>query len=259
MLLENTQREITAIAAEYHAKLPRAAAKSIGSIYARYSSRFQDSIADQVRTLFEAACQLGIFIPREMVFFDMAVRGWKDRRPGLTALRQEIQRKGFDVLLVFSTSRLFRRMYKALQFVEEELVERGLRGVFVKTHLDTADGENWRTTFQIFSAMDEAVVRMYSDHVRAAHEGLFRRGMVHTSLSLGYTGEIVPGEYTKRQRPRRRIVVDPETAPWVVQIFRWFVEDRLTLDEIARRLNEDPNAPAPKCGLPNLLHRKRPI
>ena len=248
-LLEKTRREIDAIVAEFHAKLPRSEAKGIGGIYARYSSRFQDSIADQARVLFEAAYQLRIFIPREHIYFDLAVRGWKDRRPGLTALRQALRQKQFDVFLVFTTSRLFRRTYKALQFVEEELVERGIRGVFVKSHLDTADGDNWRTTFQLFAAMDEAMVRMYAEHVRAAHEGLFLRGMVHGSLPLGYTGEVVPGEFTKRKRPRRKIIVDPETAPWIERIFRWFVEDRLTLDEIARRLNDDPNAPAPNKSL----------
>lgn len=248
-LLEKTNREIDAIVAEYHAKLPRGEAKAIGAIYARYSSRFQDSIADQVRTLFETAYQLGIFIPKEYVFFDMAVRGWKDRRPGLTALRQAIKSKAFHVFLVFTTSRLFRRTYKALQFVEEELVERGIRGVFVKSHIDTADGDNWRTTFQMLAAMDEAMVRMYAEHVRAAHEGLFLRGMVYGSLPLGYTGEAVQGEFTKRKLPRRRIVVDSETAPTVVRIFQWYVVERLTLDEIARRLNDDPEAPAPNKSL----------
>ena len=248
-LLDKTNREIDAIVQEYHEKLSRRDAKGIGSIYARYSSRFQDSIADQVRTLFEAAFKLGIFIPREHVYFDMAVRGWKDRRPGLTALRQAIKQKAFNVFLVFTTSRLFRRTYKALQFVEEELVERGIRGVFVKSHLDTADGDNWRTTFQLFATMDEAMVRMYADHVRAAHEGLFLRGMVFGSLPLGYTGEVVPGEFTKRKLPRRRIIIDPETGPWIERIFRWFAEDRLSLDEIARRLNDDPNSPAPNKSL----------
>jgi site-specific DNA recombinase len=251
-LLEKNKREIDAIVQEFHAKLPREKANSIGAVYARYSSRFQDSIADQIRTLFEAACEEGIFIPREHVFVDLAVRGWKDRRPGLTALRHAIEQKAFQVFLVFTTSRLFRRTYKALQFVEEELVERGIRGIFVKSNLDTADGENWRTMFQLFAAMDEAMVRMYGSHVQAAHEGLFIRGMVCTSLSLGYTGEEVPGEFTKRKLPRRRIVVDPEAAKWIEKIFEWYVVAGKSLDEIPRELNDDPEAPAPAKSLTGL-------
>ena len=182
----------------------------------------------------------------------MAVRGYQDRRPGLAALRQAIQQKQFDTFLVFATSRLFRRTYKALQFVEEQLVEKGIRAIFVKSGIDTADGDKWRTTFQFFAALDEAVVRMYGAHVRAAHEGLFLRGLVCTSLPLGYTGEEVPGEFTKRKLPRRRIIVDPETSPWIEKIFSWFVVDRLGLGEIARLLNDDDNAPAPAKSLTGL-------
>lgn len=255
-LLEKTRREIDAIVAEFHAKLPRERAQSVGAIYARYSSRFQDSIADQVRTLFEAALQRGIFIPREHVFFDLAVRGWKDQRPGLTELRRAIKEKTFQVFLVFTTSRLFRRTYKALQFVEEELVDHGIRGIFVKSNLDTADGENWRTTFQLFAAMDEAMVRMYGAHVQAAHEGLFIRRMVCTSLPLGFTGEEIPGEFTKRNLPRRRIIIDPEMAPWIAKIFRWYVIDGKSMDEIARLLNDDDDAPAPSKSLTGLWTHK---
>jgi hypothetical protein len=55
--------------------------------------------------------------------------------------------------------------------------------------------------------------------VQAAHEGLFIRGMVCMTLPLGYTGEDVPGEFTKQKRPRRKIVIDPETARWIKRIF----------------------------------------
>lgn len=251
-LLDKTTREIDAIVAEFHAKLPRKMAKSIGAVYARYSSRFQDSIADQVRTLFEDAFEKGIHIPREHVFFDLAVRGWKDRRPGLTALRTAIKAKSFEVFLVFTTSRLFRRTYKSMQFVEEELVERGIRAIFVKSNLDTNDGENWRTMFQLFAAMDEAMVRMYGSHVQAAHEGLFIRGMVCTSLTVGYTGEVVPGEFTKRKLPRRKIIIDPDAKPWIEKIFNWYVVDGKSLDWIARELNDEADAPAPAKSLTGL-------
>ena len=251
-LIEKTNREIDAIVQEFHEKLPREKAEGIGSLYARYSSRFQDSLADQIRTLFEAAYQLKIFIPREQVYFDMAIRGYQDRRPGLAALRKAIEEKQFNTFLVFATSRLFRRTYKALQFVEEQLVEKGIRAIFVKSGIDTADGDKWRTTFQLFAALDEAVVRMYGAHVRAAHEGLFIRRLVCTSLPLGYTGEEVPGEFTKRKRPRRRIIIDLETKPWIEKIYNWFVVDRLGLGEIARLLNDDDNAPAPAKSLTGL-------
>jgi hypothetical protein len=46
-LAERTQQEIDVLAAEFHALLPRARASAVGAIYARYSSRHQDSIAER--------------------------------------------------------------------------------------------------------------------------------------------------------------------------------------------------------------------
>src|SRR5262249_29284755 len=86
-LYELTSREIDLVAAEFDEQIRKAEAATVGAIYARYSSRFQHSISDQVRTLYEAALKQGICVPREYVFFDMAVRGYKEQRPGLSGLR----------------------------------------------------------------------------------------------------------------------------------------------------------------------------
>lgn len=255
-LLAKTMQEIDAIVAEFHARLPREQSQAIGGIYARYSSRFQDSIADQVRSLFEGALERKIFIPRENVFFDLAIRGGKDRRPGLNALRQAIEEKRFGVFLVFTTSRLFRRAYRAMQFAEEELVERGIRGIFLKSRLDTADGDNWRTMFQILATMDEAMVRMCGAHVQASHEGLFIRCLVWGSLCLGYTGEEIPGEFTRRKLPRRKIIIDAIAREWIEKIYRWYVDEGMSRNEIAQELNDDPAAPAPAKSLTGLWDAK---
>jgi hypothetical protein len=39
--------------------------------------------------------------------------------------------------------------------------------------------------------------------------------------------------------------IDAVAGPWVVTIFRWFVEERLPIGEIVRRLNSDPSCPRP--------------
>ena len=124
-LLEKTHAEIDSLVTSYHAQLAEQDAVAVGALYARYSTRFQDSIADQVRSLLEEALRQKIFIPREYVFFDLATRGCTSRRPGLDALRQGLADQRLRVLLVFATNRLFRKNYKALQFVEEE--NRGAR------------------------------------------------------------------------------------------------------------------------------------
>ena len=240
--------EIAQIAARFHELLPRDQAESIGAVYARYSSRYQSSIGDQVRACFEEAVRRKIFVPAENVFFDQATRGFKQGRAGLTALQAAIEAKAFKVLLVLTTNRLHRKTYRALQLVEEELVERGLRAIFVKSGIDTADAERWRLLMNFNAMVDEFVVSIYAANIRAAHEGLFDRRLVFGTISFGYIGAPIPGEFTKQKKPRCRLIVDQEASRWVLQIFGWFVVDRLTINEIVRRLNGDPRVPlSPRC------------
>ncbi len=255
-LLERTMQEIDDIVAEFHGKLPREQAQFIGAAYGRYSSRFQDSIGDQIRAVFEAAFEERIFIPRENVFFDLAVRGLKIRRPGLDALKEALKQKRFRVFLVFNTARLFRKAYRAMQFVEEELVESGIRAIFVHSDLDTNDQDHWRFMFQIQAAVDEAQLHLYAAHIRASHEGLFMRQCVWGSLPLGFIGEEVPGEFTRRQRPRMKIVVDVLTAAWIKKIFDWYIIEGMTRQNIARQLNDDPNSPVPNKSLTGMWTAK---
>ncbi len=92
-----------------------------------------------MRSCRELADMNGIDIVDELIFSDSSVRGCRTRRPGFTALCSELERGEIDIVLIFSTNRLYLKTYKSLQFVEEEIVDRGIRGVFVRSGIDTAD------------------------------------------------------------------------------------------------------------------------
>lgn len=238
-----TSQEIDQLVAEFHRSLPQDQARAIGAIYARYSSRFQHSIGDQVRSLLEKAGSEKIYVPREHICFDQGVRGTQERRPGLQQLRSLLASGTVQVLLVFTTNRLFRKTYKALQFVEEDVVERGIRCLFVKSGVDTADEKRWRMLLQVHSITDEAGAGMYADNIRVAHEGLFLRRQVCGTVTFGYRQRPVPGPATRRKLPRTEYEIDPEQAHWVLQVFRWFVEQGLSVASIIRKLNADPSIP----------------
>src|SRR5262249_31344050 len=101
----------------------------------------------------------GVFVPRDHICFDLAARGCKERRPGLQRLRQLLGSGGVQVLLVFTTNRLYRKTYKALQFVEEEVVERGIRCLFVKYGVDSADEKRWRPLLQLCDRIPRALCK----------------------------------------------------------------------------------------------------
>jgi DNA invertase Pin-like site-specific DNA recombinase len=241
--LERTKAEIAKLVAEYHLQLSRAKAKAIGAAYARYSTKHQDSVVDQIRAMFVDAVRKGVFIPLENIFFDLGVSGTKSRREGLTALKDCLDRKAATVVFFFSTNRLHRNLYRSLQFVVEEVVGRGIRAVFTKSGIDTADGKRWKMFLNWHAVMDESVIGMNADSIRESNAGLLNRGMVYSTLRLGYKGVVVPGEITRRNTPREEIAIDPPAAEWVRRIYTWYVVDRVPRAEIARRLNADPAAP----------------
>ena len=243
--LERTLFEIRQLVAEFHALLPREKAEAIGAAYARYSTRHQDSIADQIRTILADAVRKKVFIPLEHVYFDLGVRGCKSERDGLNQLRECLTKKHATVAFFFATNRLFRKVYRSLQFVEEQIVDRGFRAVFVKSGIDTSDSRRWRGMLTMNSMMDEFVVGMYADHIRAAHEGLLDKRVVFGTVSFGYAGEPIEGSLTRRGLPRKRLIIDPAAGSVVEAIFRWYATDRLAIDVIVRRLNDDPTVPPP--------------
>ncbi|MCA9052022.1 MAG: recombinase family protein [Planctomycetaceae bacterium] len=215
------------------------------AIYARYSSRFQHSIDDQVRVCREWSEERGLDV--RYVFADEAVTGKSSRRKGLAKLRQSIENDEVDIVVVFTTNRLYRKMYQSLQFVEEEIVDAGKRCVFVQSGIDTADSEAWRQHLQVNAMIDEFLVQTIGKHVNAAHVGLMLQRRVFGTLAFGYTGEEIAGQTTRLGRPVRRIVIDPISSEWVRKIFTWLVHSRLTIRRIVQRLN-DLKAPLhPKC------------
>ena len=245
-LHDETVAAVDRIAAEAHARLPRSMAQTIGAIYARFSTLFQDSAIDQIRELYEFAVADKIFVPREYVFFDLGVRSYKNQREGLDRLRSVLAEKKVQVLLLFATNRLFRKVYLTLQFVDQVAVENGIRCVFIKSGIDTANKDRWQSLLHMLAMMDEFQVRVNGDHIRAALKGMFLEGLVRGSLHLGYDGEPILGKLTKRGRPRRRIVINPEQAKIVLQVFEWYVSIRLSLRAIARRLNAMADVPKPR-------------
>ena len=222
--------------------------RKVACVYARFSTRFQDSIDDQVRECREWAECHGYSVPDEYVFIDRAKRGGSSRRVGLKAMQAKIKAKKVHAVVIFATSRLFRKTYRALHFVHEEVVEQGIRCVFVNSRIDTANKDDWETRLHVQSMVDEFQAKSTKAHIRAAHVGLFLKGRVFGTLSFGYKGEEIPGQTTKSGIPARRIVPDPETVPWVVKVFTWFVSERLSAAAIVRRLNEHGAPLSPRCG-----------
>lgn len=216
------------------------------AIYARYSTKFQDSVEDQVRECRQWAEENGYAVCEDLIFTDRGKSGRMRRRSGRQALQEAIEADQFDVLVVFATSRLDRNKYRIEQFCQEEIVERGLRAVFVMSGVDTSD-ESWDLNLTVRGIVDSQQAKSNVAHIRAAHIGLFNDLKVTGSMTFGYQGVEVEGRETRQGRPRRRYAIDPEAAEWVKRVFEWHVRDRMSRATIVRRLNKEGAPLSPRC------------
>lgn len=246
---ENDSEEIARLIVEAHERLPKHKAKLRGLIYARYSSDMQQSIVDQVREVLLFATANGIFVSLDLIFSDSGITGRKKNRPGLNAAKAALASDKADVWLSFNSSRVYRRGYQCMKFVVEDVVGEGKRCIFVKNGIDTATSDSWHALLAIMSFVDEIIAKLTVPNILAAHLGMFANGVVHGTVTFGYCGEPIPGNFTKRGLPRRKYEISQAEAKWVRQIFQWYVIDRLPIREIVRRLNADSEVPAPRINL----------
>jgi hypothetical protein len=95
--------------------------------------------------------------------------------------------------------------------------------------------------------IDQFVVTMYAANIRAGHEALFEKRYVFGSISFGYFGEIIEGEYSPKGKPRRLLKIDTAAADVVRLIFYLFVKERRGLNEIPRILHDRSIPVPPRC------------
>ena len=115
-----------------------------------------------------------------------------------------------QVVLFFATNRLYRKTHRSLRFVEEEVVEQGIRAVFISQGLDTANTEHWRMMLNLHAMIDEHTGSMYGKNIIAALIGLVKIGVVGSSEA--FIGARKPGVrllVTDRDLGRRRGPVGP--------------------------------------------------
>ena len=252
--IAQTARSMRSTRSTFRSWAPAGSRKK-GVAYARFSTRFQDSIADQIRTILGHAVELSVYVPRDLIFFDLAVRGFTKNRTGLDGVEKALKGKKATVLLLFSTSRLFRKQYRTLEFVDRMHQGLAVRCVFVKSGVDTDDTQRWKSILYVQSLIDQFVVTMYVANIHSAHEGLLKKQMVFGTLSFGYAGKPIEGEFTNLGRPRCKIIIDEETARIVRQIYDWFVNERLSIEAIVQRLNDDPQIPLPPRAMSDMWTR----
>lgn len=209
----------------------------VGTIYSRFSTKLQHSTDDQVRENIQWAAKNRIYVPSELISVDEGVKGKRMQRAGLDRTVAILRSRLAKVLIVYKASRLFRQAGKGYQFINEEVVEEGLRAVSVSQGIDTNDRKTWKLQLQIHGIMDDMLLDAIADHVRSGLTGLFLNNWTTGAIGIGYRRKVIPNApLTNRQRPRTMPEVDPEAAN-LIQEHAKLLLDGMSVREGVRRWN----------------------
>jgi site-specific DNA recombinase len=211
------------------------------AVYARVSTEKQgrDQTIDSQRDALRGwAAEHGHELKREHVFIDEGYSGARLDRPALDRLRDAAREGEFDVVGVFSPDRLARR-YAYQVLLLEEFRRAGCLIAFV--HRPISDDPGDQLLLQIQGAVAE--------YERAVLGERFRRG----KLQKARAGHWIAGQapYSYRYVPARdgvpaHLEVEETEAEVVRMLYRWLIDERMTVRQILKRLAAGPWRP--RCG-----------
>ncbi len=221
-------------------QLPQARAAS----YARFSSDHQrdESISDQQRRCREFAEGQGHTILPDLEFADERISGTKRNRQGLNALLAAASQGEFNVLYIFSLSRLARESIITMPLLKQLVHVNHVRFISLTEGIDS-ERVGWEFIAAFMSLVHEQYLKELSQNVLRGQEGALLEGFSVGDWCFGYGSEAIPGTAVKRRgrepKPRMRYVINADEANWVRQIFEWFVRERRTIRWIVRELNKN--------------------
>jgi site-specific DNA recombinase len=205
-------------------------------LYARVSSDRQveeRTIASQLAAVRERIAADGGRIDPELEFIDDGCSGATLLRPALERLRDQAAQAALDRLYVHSPDRLARNFaYQVLLL--DELGHFGVEVIFLNHALGASPESDMLLQMQ----------GVIAEYERAKIKERVRRGKLHAAR-LGQVSVLAGAPYGYRYIRKHegggqaRYEIIPTEARVVQQIFAWVARERLSLREVARRLEAD--------------------
>ena len=161
------------------------------------------------------------------IYCDEDYSGADSLWPDFNRMIQAAQEKKFQIILCKSQSRFTRDMELVEKYIHGLFPLWGIRFVAVADNADTQVRGNKKAR-QINGLVNEWYLEDLSENIRTVLDMKRRQGQ--------YIGGAPIYGYQKDPADRHRLIVDPEAAGVVKQIFRWSLEGK-GKQEIARLLN----------------------
>lgn len=188
-----------------------------------------DSIENQIAFLesYVSGCP---DLSKVELFVDNGYTGTNFQRPEFNRMMEAVQSGVIDCIVVKDLSRLGRNYIETSQFVEKICPFYGLRFIAVNDSFDTSAVTNAaELSMALSNIVNDYYAKDISRKVTSALQTKMERG--------DYIGNYAPHGYCKDPENKNHLVIDPETAPVIRQIFQWRSEG-VSYMGINRRLNE---------------------
>ena len=194
-----------------------------------------DSIENQI-DLLEAYVSGCPYLSKVELFVDNGYTGTNFQRPEFNRMMESVQSGIIDCIVVKDLSRLGRNYIETSQFIEKICPFYGLRFIAVNDGFDTATvTDEAQLSMALSNIVNDYYAKDISRKVTTALQAKMEQG--------DYIGNYAPHGYRKDPENKNHLVVDPETAPVIQQIFQWRSEG-VSYMGINRRLN-DAGIPSP--------------
>ena len=163
-------------------------------------------------------------------YLDNGYTGTNFERPEWERLTQDVKAGKINCIIVKDLSRLGRNYIEAGDFLERTCPELGVRFISVNDHYDTqALHSQDALTVSVKNIINDYYAKDISMKSGAALKAKRQNGE--------YIGSYAPHGYQKDPENKNRLIIDPETAPVIRQIYQWRAEG-LGYGKITRILNE---------------------
>ena len=175
-------------------------------------------------------------------YVDNGATGTNFHRPGFQQMLSDIEAGLIDCVIVKDLSRLGRNSIDTGYYIEQYFRAHQIRFIALTDQFDTADASNLHggIMLPLKNMINEAYALDIGRKIKAQARQAMKDGE--------YIGARAPYGYRKDPENCHKLLIDPEAAEVVFQLFQWAYE-HVGLNDIARRLNEQ--------GIQTPSHRKR--
>ena len=163
-------------------------------------------------------------------YIDNGASGLNFERPQFSKMLEDIENGKIDCVIVKDLSRLGRSMIDTGFYIEKYFPLHNIRFISVTDNYDSEDKNNPQAMMMpVLNMVNEMYAVDTGRKVHFANKQMMEEGK--------FVGSRAPYGYQKAPNDCHKLIIDPETAPVVKQIFEWAYE-KIPVSEIAKRLNQ---------------------